>query len=603
MIPVFRPHIDTDTVKAAVDALHLGWLGMGSFVRDFEAELAKVLEVPDDRAVVAVNTCTSALHLALLSLGVGPGDEVITPSLNNIGDFQAIGMCGARPVFADIREEDLALDPTKLASAIGPRTKAIIPLHYMGVPCQIDAIYDVARSHGIGVVEDAAHATGTRVRGRPIGSFGDLVCFSFDAIKTVTCIDGGAVLLPKEKAQELYPRRLLGMTQSNDRLYSNARAYEFDVYEQGFRYHLANLHAAIGLSQLRALPTFIENRRRYGRLYNEALADVPGLVVPQTNFDDVSLFHYVVRVTGGRRNEFREHLRNRGVDTGMHWLPGHWFTWLKNCRGASDLPVTDQVGSEIVTLPLWSSMDERTLETVIGAVRSFGARGKVCVATNALRGVELLRAVKTGRLGDASELRVQGREDVVLRPINTRAPRASDVEALSTWRNQHVKSFLTEFDATTARTRRWLETSVCNDDSRVLFMIEDSKSRALLGYIGIAFIDWKRETAEADSVVRGDERRPGLMTAALRTLIDWAGRDLGLVSFSVRVLADNPAIRFYEKFGFQEVRRAPVVSERTPHGISWREAAEPSARAERELVYMTLAERTSLVANAQGGVS
>ena len=141
MIPVFKPAIDADTIKAAVDALHLGWLGMGSYVREFEEGLAKLLELGDDRTVIAVNTGTSALHLALLSAGVGPGDEVITPSLNNIGDLQAIGMCGAEPVFVDVREDDLAIDPELIAAAIGPRTKAIIALHYMGIPCRIDEIH------------------------------------------------------------------------------------------------------------------------------------------------------------------------------------------------------------------------------------------------------------------------------------------------------------------------------------------------------------------------------------------------------------------------------------------------------------------------------
>jgi len=382
MIPVFRPHIDTETVKAAVDSLHLGWLGMGSYVRDFEFELPKLLQVREDQTVVAVNTCTSALHLALLSAGVGPGDEVITPSLNNIGDLQAIAMCGARPVFVDIREEDLAIDPALIKPAITSRTKAIIPLHYMGVPCQIDKICEIARAQGIAVIEDAAHATGTFLNSRALGTIGDFGCFSFDAIKTVTCIDGGAVVLPKKRADELYAMRLLGMVQPNERLYSNARAYNHDVLSQGFRYHLANLHAAIGLSQLRSLPMFITNRRKYARLYNETLRDVPGIITPRSDFQDVSLFHYVVRVKDGKRSEFRQHLSERGVDTGFHWLPGHQYTWFKQ-YGGTHLPVTDRVGSEIVTLPLWSMMDEASLSAVINAIRSFGKQSAIDIRLQA----------------------------------------------------------------------------------------------------------------------------------------------------------------------------------------------------------------------------
>src|SRR5262249_32880473 len=145
----------------------------------------------------------------------------------------------------------------------------------------------IASKHRLRVIEDTAHGVGTRVSGRRIGSYGDMSCFSFDAIKTLTCIDGGAIVVPQKSAADgIYPARLLGMTQPNERLYSNSRAYQFDVYGQGFRYHLANLHAAIGLSQLRQLDTFIANRRAYARRYNELLSNIDGLVVPRTDFAD-----------------------------------------------------------------------------------------------------------------------------------------------------------------------------------------------------------------------------------------------------------------------------------------------------------------------------
>jgi dTDP-4-amino-4,6-dideoxygalactose transaminase len=372
MIPVFKPHIDADTMKAAVDALHLGWLGMGSYVKAFEEKLTEAFELGPERKLVAVNTCTSALHLALLTAGVGPGDEVITPALNNIGDFQAIGMCGARPVFVDINEQDLSINPDLMEPLIGPKTKAIIVLHYTGAAAQVHRVFEIAKKHGLRVIEDAAHATGTRVEGKPIGSYGDLSCFSFDAIKTLTCIDGGAIVVPHvEEADGLYPARLLGMTQPNERLYGNSRAYQFDVLTQGFRYHLANLHAAIGLSQLAKLDEFIANRRKYCRLYNQLLEGVPGVITPTDRFEGASLFHYCLRVLDGKRPAFQAYMREQGVDSGIHWMPGNRFTWLKDCRGANDVPVTDRIGDEILTLPLWSYMNDDVILTVANAVRSF----------------------------------------------------------------------------------------------------------------------------------------------------------------------------------------------------------------------------------------
>lgn len=372
MIPVFKPHIGSETMKAAVDALDLGWLGMGSYVKEFEERLAAYLELPPTHRLAAVNTCTSALHLALLTAGVGAGDEVITPALNNIGDLQAIGMCGARPVFVDICEDDLALDPSLIETALGPHVKAIIALHYMGIPCRIREIRAVAVKYGLRVIEDAAHAIGTRIGGRMVGADGDITCFSFDAIKTLTCIDGGALVVPSPAEMEpVYPWRLLGMTQSNDRLYSNSRSYQFDVRAQGFRYHLANLHASIGLSQLAKLPEFIQNRRRYCRTYDHLLGDLPGIRTPVTTYEDVSVFHYVILVRNGKRSELAAYLKNLGVDTGIHWLPGNRFSWFRDARGASQLPVTEQLGDEILTLPLWSYMPDDVLLTVANAIRSY----------------------------------------------------------------------------------------------------------------------------------------------------------------------------------------------------------------------------------------
>jgi dTDP-4-amino-4,6-dideoxygalactose transaminase len=372
MIPVFKPYIGSDTIKASVDALDLGWLGMGSYVKEFEEKLTQYLELPSQYRLVAVNTCTSALHLALLTAGVGPGDEVITPALNNMGDFQAIGMCGARPVFVDICDDDLGINPELIEPMLGPNVKAIIALHYTGQPCRIKCVFDVARKYGLRVIEDAAHAVGTRWQGKMVGSYGDITCFSFDAIKTLTCIDGGAIVVPiAGEAERLYPARLLGMTQSNDRLYSNSRAYFFDVFGQGFRYHLANLHASIGLSQLKKLPEFIMNRRKYCRLYSRCLEDVPGIITPRTNFDEVSVFNYVIRVRDGHRSALSDYLKDKGIDTGIHWLPGNRFTWLKNCRGADTIPVTDAVGDEIMTLPLWSYMTDEVILEVANTIRAF----------------------------------------------------------------------------------------------------------------------------------------------------------------------------------------------------------------------------------------
>ena len=378
MLPVFKAQIDEDTQRAARASLASGWLGMGATVAEFEAELGGFLELPPERHVVAVSTGTAALHLALLAAGVGPGDEVITPAFNNLGDFQAIAACGARPVFCDVDEGDLTIDVESAAEMLGPKVKAVLPLHYMGEPCD-ERVYDL----GLRVVEDACHAVGSRWMGdghlkKPIGANGDLQCFSFDPIKTMTCIDGGAVVCDEEDAATIRRARLLGVEQSKERQYLEVgRALasadgSYDVAGQGFRYHLANLHAAIGLSQLRHLPEWIENRRQYARRYTFVLEDLDGIVTPPDPAD-ASMFGYAVRVLGGMREALRGHLRAREIDSGVHWRPGHWLTWLRECRGAERLPVSDRAGNQVTTLPLWSVMDDEDQARVVEAIVSFYA--------------------------------------------------------------------------------------------------------------------------------------------------------------------------------------------------------------------------------------
>ena len=371
-IPVFRPLLEDEEMAAARQALELGWLGMGSYVGRFEDKLKEVVGAAD-RHVVAVSTGHAALHLALMGAGIGPGDEVITPSFNNVADFQAIVAVGASPVFCDIDPVSLCVDLERAEELISPRTRALIVMDYDCVLCDHDRVADLAARRGIRIVHDAAHSLGSRHRGRPVGSFSDIAMFSFDPVKTITCIDGGALVVrTAEEANALREMRLIGMGQPSSVMYQNQRAWTYDVARLGFRYHLANLHAAIGLAQLGKLDVIAGTRREACRTYNARLAGVPGITVPQTDFADVTPFLYYLRVEGDRRDAFRQHLADRGIDTGIHWQPGHWFKLFRDCR-RGDLTVTERVGREIVSLPLHSKMAAATLDRVCEAVLAFFA--------------------------------------------------------------------------------------------------------------------------------------------------------------------------------------------------------------------------------------
>lgn len=370
-VPVFAPLLEAEELSAAREALELGWLGMGSYVGEFESALARILELGDERYVAALSTGHAALHLALLLAGVGPGDEVITPSFNNVADFQAILATGAEPVLCDIDDRTLCIDVGKAAELVGPATRALVATDYACMLCDHAALDTLAQLHGLRVVHDAAHSIGSRHDGRAVGSFSDLATFSFDPVKTVTSIDGGALVVRShEELERVHELRLIGMGQRATEMYGNQRAWTYDVKGLGFRYHLANLHAAIGIAQLGKLPRIAAARRDACRLYNERFASLPDVRTPETDFADCVPFLYYIRVPAEVRGALTEHLAALGVDTGIHWQPGHSFTLLRNCR-RGDLAVTDRVGREILTLPLHSDADPGTLERVVTGVRSF----------------------------------------------------------------------------------------------------------------------------------------------------------------------------------------------------------------------------------------
>lgn len=372
-IPVFKPLIEKEEISAAVESLELGWLGMGSYVKQFEEAVANVCQFDpvDDRHVVAVSTGHAALHLSLLMMGVGPGDEVITPSFNNAADFQAIRACGAEPVFVDIDENTLCIDPSKVEAMITDKTKCIIAMDYDIFVCDHDSLSEISRKTGVPILHDAAHSFGSNYRGRPIGNQHQYTMFSFDPVKTITCIDGGAIIVQGEDSMKrLHSKRLIGMTQPAAQMYTNSRAWTYDIEELGFRYHMANLHAAIGISQIKKLKEIRETRQQACKRYHAALSNLDWLGAPKGDFESVNPFLYYIRVLNGRRDELREHMKEQGVDSGIHWQAGHSFSFLKNCRGGG-LDITDCIVEQILSLPLHSKMSESDLERVIQSVRSF----------------------------------------------------------------------------------------------------------------------------------------------------------------------------------------------------------------------------------------
>jgi len=364
MIKVSQGCLGEEELAEVKEAFDYGYFGLAAKVLDFEEELKKYLGA---QYVVATNTGTSALHLALDALGIREGDEVIVPSLTFVSSFQAISVTGATPVPCDVYSETLLMDIDDVKRRITDRTRAIMPVHYTGNPCNMDALMQISREYGIRIVEDAAHALGSYYQGRKIGSFGDVACFSFDSIKTITCGEGGAIICrDAELADMLRQKRLVGIDRKSHTASWKERSWFYKVKTQGFRYHMSNINAAIGLAQLKKIDSFISRRREICRRYDSAFKRIPAINCLPINYDEVAPHIYVIRVKNGRRDGLMDYLKNLGIETGINYIPNHLHPFYAN--KTVSLPETENAYQEILTLPLHCRLSDDDVNKVIQGV-------------------------------------------------------------------------------------------------------------------------------------------------------------------------------------------------------------------------------------------
>ena len=367
-IPVFRPWVDEEEVQAAREVILSGWMGLGPKTEEFERKFAEFIGA---KFAVGTNSCSSALHLALVVCGT-EGREVISPSLSFVSTNHAILWSGGVPVFADVDEETLTLDVEDVARKITPNTRAIIAMHYGGHPCDMDGLKALTKGKDILIVEDAAHACGSEYKGRKAGTLGDIACFSFHAVKNLTTGEGGMVVTDSQEVRDRLVRlRWLGITKSTWTRSAEKKgdySWYYDVAELGYKYHMSDLAAAIGLVQLKKLAESNRLRRIIVAKYNEAFAGLPWLKTPVELPHVKSANHnYVVKAE--RREEFIEHLKKRGVSASVHYVPNHHYAIFEDF--SKDVPTTEKVWKKLVTLPLYPGLSDSDISLVIDAVRSF----------------------------------------------------------------------------------------------------------------------------------------------------------------------------------------------------------------------------------------
>lgn len=354
--------------EAVLAALDKEYLGMGEITHQFENLLAEYF----GRDVVCVSTGTGALHLALQAAGIKRGDEVLVQSLTYVASFQAISATGAIPIACDIEPRFCSIDLNDAERKLTPRTKAIMPVHYAGQPGELDKIYDFARSHRLRVIEDAAHAFGSSFQGKKIGSFGDIVCFSFDGIKNITSGEGGCIVSGDaallEKTKDL---RLLGVKKDTEMRYAGKRSWEFSVTEQGWRYHMSNLMAAIGIQQLKRFPEMAQKRKKLAQYYRAALANNPHVSFFEHNYDQIVPHIFPVLLpTVKNKEKLRHNLETCGIQTGVHYQPNHWLEYYYQ-PGIKSLPNTEHIYSQLLSLPLHVDLQETDIDYISEKLLSF----------------------------------------------------------------------------------------------------------------------------------------------------------------------------------------------------------------------------------------
>lgn len=378
-LPFNRPDIGEAEIAEVVETLRSGWLTTGPKTRQFEAEFAAAVGAPH---AVAVSSCTDGMLVALAALGIGPGDEVIVPTMTFAATANVVIHLGARPIFVDVAADTLNMDPAAVETAVTPRTKAIIPVHLYGHPCDMEALQAIATKHGLRIIEDAAHAVGAQWRGRPVGSIGDVTAFSFYATKNLVTGEGGMITTNNEALATNMRRWVLhGIDRDAWNRYAAGGSWYYEIVCPGFKCNMTDIQAALGLHQLRRLPAMQQRRREIVSLYNAGFGDAPALLLPAHRTGVEHAWHlYAIRLRLSRltidRAAFINALQQAGIGASVHFIPLHRHPYYRRQYGLApeQFPVADAAYERLISLPLYSRMRDSDVVRVVDAVQHIAHR-------------------------------------------------------------------------------------------------------------------------------------------------------------------------------------------------------------------------------------
>ena len=368
-LPYCQPSIGKEEIKEVVDTLKSGWLTMGPRAIKFEEMIARYTKA---KYAVVLNSCTAALHLSLIALGIGKGDEVITTPFTFASTGNVIIQVGAKPVFVDIERKTFNIDPKEIEKAITSKTKAIMPVHYAGQACDMTAIMKIAKKYHLFVIEDAAHMIGAEYKGKKIGTFGDTTCFSFYATKNMTTGEGGAVTTnDKTLAEKIMVLRLHGISKDAWKRYDKKGSWYYEIEECGWKYNITDIQAALGIHQIKKLDKFNKIRRKYAQIYNRELSGIKGIITPYEKPNVKHVYYlYPILLENYNRDEFIEKMAQNGIGCSVHFIPLHLHPFYQKLGyKKGDFPNAEWVYEREVSLPLYPKMKKKDIKLVVDSIK------------------------------------------------------------------------------------------------------------------------------------------------------------------------------------------------------------------------------------------
>ena len=378
-LPFSLPSIGDEEIEEVIDTLKSGWITTGQKTKNFEDKFKAYIGCEH---AIGVSSCTAALHLALVAAGVGEGDEVITTPFTFAATGEVIIYVGATPVFVDIKKDTYNIDPDKIEEVITSKTKAIIPVHFAGQPCNMDKILKIAHDHNLIVIEDAAHALGAKYKERPIGTIGNITAFSFYATKNLTTAEGGMVTTnTPEYADKIRILSLHGMSKDAWKRYGAEGSWYYEIMDAGYKYNMTDLQASLGIPQLAKFEQFQKIRCAYAKQYTDELKGIRGITTPYIRSDIEHAWHlYTILVDpdvmGLDRAQFIEALTHENIGVSVHFIPLHLHPYYRNIYGykRGDFPNAEYIYDRILSLPLYPSMTQDDLNDVINAIKKIAVK-------------------------------------------------------------------------------------------------------------------------------------------------------------------------------------------------------------------------------------